>query len=75
MERPVVAPYKRIARVLRARIEDGELQPGDRLQTLTALCDEFGVTRGTASRALGVLQEEGLIYYEPGMGTFVSPPR
>jgi DNA-binding GntR family transcriptional regulator len=75
VERPVVAPYKHIARVLRARIVDGELQPGDQLQTLTALCDEFGVTRGTASRALGVLQEEGLIYYEPGMGTFVSPPR
>jgi len=68
----VVAPYKHIARVLRARIESGELEPGDKLPTLTAVCDDFGVTRGTASRALGLLQEEGLVYYEPGMGVFVS---
>lgn len=72
VRRPGIAPYKRVATELRERIERGELQPGEQLPTLPQLCDEFGVTRNTVSRALGILREEGLVYYEAGWGVFVS---
>ena len=70
--RPGVAPYKHVASELRARIQSGELQPGEQLPSLPQICDEFGITRNTVSRALAILREEGLVYYEPGWGVFVA---
>lgn len=72
MSRPGVAPYKHVASELRGRIQRGELGPGEQLPTLPELAEEFGVTRNTITRALGLLREENLIYYEPGWGTFVK---
>lgn len=57
---------------MRQKIESGELLSGEQLPTLGELCEEFGVTRNTVSRALGILREEGLIYYEAGWGNFVK---
>ncbi len=65
-------PYQQIAAVLRGRIESGELAPGDMVPSITRLTQEYGVSKGTAVKALDVLRREGLTRTVPGWGTFVA---
>jgi DNA-binding transcriptional regulator YhcF (GntR family) len=67
----VESPYQRIAGALRERIRSGELAPGDRVPSTRAIVQEWGVAMVTAAKALGVLQQEGLVEAHPGMGTVV----
>ncbi len=62
--------YLRIARELRARIENGSYAEGHRLPTETELCDEFRVSRITVRQALTLLERERLVSRERGRGTF-----
>ena len=71
MPDPVEPPYQRIAGALRERIRSGELAPGDRVPSTRAIVQEWGVAMVTAAKALGVLQQEGLVEAHPGMGTVV----
>ncbi|GAA3068188.1 TetR/AcrR family transcriptional regulator C-terminal domain-containing protein [Pseudonocardia yunnanensis] len=64
-------PYQRIATAIRERIRAGELRPGDRVPSTRAIVQEWGVAMVTAAKALGVLQQEGLVEARPGMGTVV----
>jgi DNA-binding GntR family transcriptional regulator len=63
--------YEQIADVLREKITDGSLQPGDRLPTQDALSTEFDVSRIVARKALDILEGEGLIDRARGEGAFV----
>jgi GntR family transcriptional regulator len=63
-------PYQQVADVLRERIRTGELGP--RLPSHMKLAQELGVSPMTVQRALRVLKDEGLIYAERGLGTFVT---
>ena len=67
--------YRQLAGILRARIERGELEPGDRLPSQPTLAQEYGIAKMTAAKALQVLVDEGLAVVVPGMGTFVKPKR
>ena len=64
--------YLQIASMLRRRISTGEWSPGEQLPTLEAMSREFGVARVTVRQAVGLLEEEGLIWRRQGKGTFVS---
>ncbi|MFE4619046.1 TetR/AcrR family transcriptional regulator C-terminal domain-containing protein [Streptomyces sp. NPDC056747] len=64
-------PYLAIAAELRRRIRCGELSPGDRVPSTRAVTREWGVAMATATKALGVLRQEGLVRPEPGVGTVV----
>lgn len=64
--------YSQVADLLRARLEDGELQPGDRLDSEPRLVQELQVSRATVSKALDLLEAEGRIRREQGRGTFVA---
>lgn len=66
------APYKRIAAAIRERIESGELKSGEQVPSVSELCEEYGVSRNTALRALRLLRDEGLIVVEQGWGSFVA---
>ncbi|MGW1838586.1 GntR family transcriptional regulator [Streptomyces sp. NPDC002067] len=66
-------PYLRIAATLRRRIESGELAPGDRVPATRRLAQEHGVALATATKALAVLRQEGLIHAEGRTGTVVAP--
>ncbi|MCD2188918.1 GntR family transcriptional regulator [Actinomycetospora soli] len=63
-------PFRRVAAALRARLDD--LAPGDRLPSVRAIVAEFGVASATASRALALLREEGLVESLPRVGTVVA---
>ena len=67
-------PYLAVAAALRARIDSGELPPGEILPSITRICQEWGVSKATAAKALKELRSEGLTRSVPGWGTFVAGP-
>ena len=67
-------PYLQVAAILRRRIQAGQLPPGGRVPSITALMGEFGIARNTARRAIEVLKDEGLVTVRQGWGTFVVRP-
>lgn len=75
---PVRSPeppkYLRIAGELRTRIRSGEYAPGDQVPSLSDLTAAYHVTVQTVTKAFGVLEDEGLIWKQQGIGTFVSDP-
>ena len=68
-------PSARIAAELRARIESGELAPGERVPSAREITRRWGVAIATASRVLAALRDEGLVRAVPGVGTVVVAPR
>ena len=63
--------YVRMATILRQQIADGTLQPGGRTPSLTHLSHEYGHARLTCSKALRMLEDEGLVTRIPGLGYHV----
>ncbi|NJP72134.1 GntR family transcriptional regulator [Streptomyces sp. C1-2] len=68
-------PYQRIAAQIIERIESGDLQPGDRVPSVSQIMDTEGVSRATAARVPGVLRAEGYATATPGVGTIVTKPK
>jgi DNA-binding GntR family transcriptional regulator len=64
--------YVRLANQIRQQITSGDLQPGQPTPSITTLCQEHGVARQTAAKALRVLESEGLVYRVPGLGYYVA---
>lgn len=62
----------RIAHDLRARIQTGEIKPGEPVPSITTLCQEWGVARETAAHAVTTLEAEGLVRRYPGKGYHVT---
>src|SRR5262245_3535913 len=63
--------FERIVEDIRTRIETGQLLPGERIPSARAITREWGVAVATATRALAVLRDEGLVSARPGVGTVV----
>lgn len=73
LERKVPVPlYHQLELHLRAAIEGGQFQPGDRLPTEAELQQQFDVSRVTVRTALKRLEEDGLVSTRRGSGTFVT---
>jgi GntR family transcriptional regulator len=66
--------YEQIYQLLRTRISEGHLGPGDLLPSEAELVDHYQVSRATVRQALDELVSDGLIHRKQGRGTFVSPP-
>jgi GntR family transcriptional regulator len=67
--------YKRIQNVIRRRIEDGQLKPGDMVASERELAKTHKVSLMTARHALADLAREGMVERRHGSGTFVAPPK
>ncbi len=69
--------HAQIERWLVEAIGDGELAPGDRLPSESALAAFFGVSRMTLRQALAGLQDRGVVLRKRGRsgGTFIARPR
>ena len=72
MNRETLPVYARIAKELRANIQQGVYQVGDQLPTETQLSQRFQVNRHTVRRAIATLKSEGLLRVDQGRGTFVA---
>jgi integrase len=69
------SPYRQVAAKLRERIASGDLAPGDTVPKVKDLAETYGVSVGTAHRALTLLTTEGRISRARGVrATVVHPP-
>ncbi len=66
------ALYEQLRRDLEEGIHAGRLAPGARLPTEKELCEQYGVSRPTAQRALNDLAQAGLAVRHRRHGTFVA---
>ncbi|MCK2214964.1 TetR/AcrR family transcriptional regulator C-terminal domain-containing protein [Actinomadura sp. ATCC 31491] len=69
-----VPPYARIAADIKRRVADGRLRPGDRVPSTRQLARDWNVALATATRALALLAQEGVVIAEPRVGTVVAEP-
>jgi GntR family transcriptional regulator len=67
---------KQIAAVLRAAIESGVYPPDTKLPSARTLAELHGVSQETASKAVAILKNEGLVISRTGSGAYVrkTPP-
>lgn len=63
--------YAQIANYYRSAILSGDLAPGEKLPSISAIAMDWNVAPATAAKAIGNLQVEGLIYSNPA-GSFVA---
>jgi GntR family transcriptional regulator len=64
-------PHRQIAAQLRTRIHRGEWAPGERLPSIPAIAEMYGVAKQTVQRTIDQLRVEGLLITKPGSGTYV----
>ncbi|NYT84794.1 FadR/GntR family transcriptional regulator [Pollutimonas harenae] len=62
-----------VADTLRARIEQGEYAPGDKLPTEPVLVQQFGHSRTVIREAIAALRADRLLESRQGSGVFVLP--
>ena len=68
-------PHRQIAASLRQRIRAGEWGAGEKLPSIPALADAYGVAKQTVQRTIDQLRVEGLLITRPGSGTYVRGTR
>jgi GntR family transcriptional regulator len=67
--------YQRIQNAILSRLENGQLKPGDVVDSERELARIHGVSLMTARHALAGLEREGKVVRRRGAGTFVAPPK
>lgn len=67
--------YYQLKQLLLAKIDSGELKPGDIFPTEQQIQDLHEVSRTTVRQALSELETEGKITRHRGRGTFVARPK
>ncbi len=60
---------------LREELKKGDYPPHSRFFSQARLKELHQVSQATVTEALQTLAVEGLLYFRPGSGTYVSPPR
>ena len=68
-------PHRQIAAQIRAQIRRGDWAPGERLPSIPAIAQTYGVAKQTVQRTIDQLRVEGLLITKPGSGTYVRGTR
>lgn len=68
-------PHRQIAEQIRAQIRRGDWGPGEKLPSIPAIAESYGVAKQTVQRAIDNLRVEGLLITRPGSGTYVRGTR
>ena len=71
---PLRLMYVQVAEHIQARIQAGELQPGQRLAPERDIATDYGVAYNTIRKSMEILREAGFIVTIHGRGTFVNDP-
>lgn len=69
------SPHRQIAELLRGQIRRGDWAPGEKLPSIPAIAQMFGVAKQTVQRTIDQLRVEGLLITKPGSGTYVRGTR
>jgi DNA-binding GntR family transcriptional regulator len=64
--------YQQVAAIIRRSIESGELAPRSPVPSESYLQQRYGISRGSARKAIELLRDEGLIYTIPQRGSNVT---
>lgn len=67
--------YLQLKEIIKRQILQGDLKPGERIPSERELCRLYGVSRITVRQAVEAAVNEGLLYRQPGRGTFVAKSR
>jgi DNA-binding GntR family transcriptional regulator len=67
--------YFQLKNLLKQKVDQRVLRPGDRLPSEHEICEEFHVSRTVVRQALHELEYEGLIVKRKGIGTFIAEPK
>lgn len=67
------SPYEKVAAALREEITSGRRAPGDNLPTVVELAAAYGISTGTAQRAVTLLRDEGFVSVARGKRAVVTP--
>ncbi|MCD6443005.1 MAG: GntR family transcriptional regulator [Thermotogae bacterium] len=67
--------YRRLVKMIKKKIMDGELQPHTKLPSEREMCEKYGISRTTVRRAMSELIHEGLVYTSVGRGIYVAEPK
>lgn len=70
-----IPKYQELVDYIKLNIENGNLQPGDKLYSENELTTMFGYSRQTVRHAISILVEDGLLTTVKGSGTYVSDTR
>lgn len=70
-----MSKYKIIKEDLKEQINTGKLKSNDLVLSESQLCEKYGVSRITVTRAINDLVSEGYLYRLQGKGTFVKGPQ
>ncbi|MBK3539502.1 GntR family transcriptional regulator [Streptomyces sp. MBT67] len=65
----------RMAAYIRARIDMGTLEPGNKLPPTSALMKQFELSDNAVYRGIALLKAEGYVHSQQGKGVFVSDRR
>jgi GntR family transcriptional regulator len=69
---PVPLTYRQVADDLASRIQRGEYKSGDPIPSYRELADLYSVSVSTASRAVALLRDRGVVVGHPGRGVYVA---
>jgi GntR family transcriptional regulator len=69
---PTVPIYLQIMDVIKKDVVTGVLAHGERVESVRALSEKFGVNLNTMQRACSELEREGVINTQRGVGSFVT---
>jgi GntR family transcriptional regulator len=71
-DRDLVPIYYRLQNDLRKNIENGKWIPGKAIPPAQKIASDYGISLGTAHKAILNLVNEGFLYRVQGVGTFVA---
>ena len=67
--------YQKLIDYIDNLIREGKLEPGDKLYSENELSEMFHISRQTVRKALGFLEEQGVVRRVRGSGTYISYDR
>jgi len=64
--------YQQLKGIILREIKTNKLKPGDQVLSEPQLCKKYNISRITVGKAMSELANEGMLFREPGKGTFVE---
>ena len=71
-QRSSLSIYEQILKNIERLIISGALLKNEKLPSVRTLANELAVNPNTIQKAYGLLEERGIIYSQPGRGSFVA---